>query len=111
MSQKIRHLKIRFLLGFSTLIAGLMGGTIALFQWVERTKVYYLFGEYTRYVLGFGSFAAMIFGAMLVNDTWVLWKVSNGKWRLPIHLSLRQSKITSFIRDEAVSEKHGGKSQ
>jgi len=110
MSQKIRHLKIRFLLGFSALIVGLVGSTIALFQWVERTNVYYLFGEYTRYVLGFSSFAAMIFGAMLINDMWIIWK-ANGKWRLPIHLSVRQSRITSFIRDEAVSEKHGEKSQ
>lgn len=110
MSQKIRHLKIWFLLGFSTLIVGLVGGTIALFQWVERTNVYYLFGEYTRYVLGFGSFAAMIFGAMLINDTWGVWKVSIGKLRLPIHSSARQSPITSSIKPGTMSEERDEKS-
>ena len=110
MSQKTRHLKIRFLLGFSTIIVGLVGGTIALFQWIERTNVYYLFGEYTRYVLGFGSFAAMIFGAMLTNDTWVLWRVSNGKLRLPIYSSARQSQITSFIKPGTMSEERDEKS-
>jgi len=109
MSQKIRHLKTRFLLGFSALIVGLVGGTIALFQWVERTNVYYLFGEYTRYVLGFGSFAAMIFGAMLINDTWGVWKVSIGKLRLPIHSSARQSRITSFIKSVVMSEERDEK--
>jgi len=97
MSRKISHLKIKFLLGFSTLIAGLLGGTVALFGWAERTNVYYVFGEYTRYVLGFGSFAAMIFGAMLINDTWIA-------LRLPIHRSACQSKITSFIKTETMSE-------
>ena len=104
MSRKISHLKIKFLLGFSTLIAGLLGGTVALFGWAERTNVYYVFGEYTRYVLGFGSFAAMIFGAMLINDTWIALRASNGKLRLPIHRSACQSKITSFIKTETMSE-------
>jgi hypothetical protein len=104
MSRKNSHLKIRFLLGFSTLIVGLLGGSIALFEWTERTNVYYLFGEYTRYVLGFGSFAAMIFGTMLINDTWIALRAYNGKLRLPIHKSARQSKITSFIKTETTSE-------
>ena len=76
MAQKIKYIKVRFILGFTTLIVGLIGGTIALFQWVEKTNIRYLFGDYARYVLGFGSFAAMIFGAMLVNDTWIRWRAN-----------------------------------
>lgn len=110
MKQKVRYLKTRFGLGLGTLIVGLLGGTIALFGWVERANAYYLFGEYTRYVLGFGSFAAMIFGAMLTNDTYVLWKVSTGKLRFPVHRKLIQTKITSFIKPAAMSEERGGKS-
>ena len=72
MRQETEYLKVKFALGSITLVVGLIGASIALFQWVERTGVQYLFGDYSRYVLGFGGFAAMIFGAMLINDAWVL---------------------------------------
>ena len=72
MGWRIDPLKVKFFLGSTTLVVGFIGATIALFQWVERTGVQHLFGDYSRYVLGFGGFAAMIFGAMVINDAWVL---------------------------------------
>lgn len=82
MKWEIEYLEVKFILGFITLIVGLIGASIALFQWVERTGIQYLFGDYSRYVLGFGGFAAMIFGAMLINDAWVLSDVVKGKYGL-----------------------------
>lgn len=83
MRQETEYLKVKFALGSITLVVGLIGASIALFQWVERTGIQHLFGDYSRYVLGFGGFAAMIFGAMLINDAWVLKEVSKGKYELP----------------------------
>ena len=82
MGQDIEYLEVKFALGSITLIVGFTAASIALFQWVERTGAQYLFGEYSRYVLGFGGFAAMIFGAMLINDAWVLRDVMRGKYGL-----------------------------
>jgi hypothetical protein len=82
MSEETGYLKVKFALGILSLVVGFIGASIALFQWVERTGVQYLLGNYARYVLGFGGFAAMIFGAMLVNDAWVLSNVMNGKYGL-----------------------------
>lgn len=82
MGQKIEYLKVKFALGTVTLFVGFVAATIALFQWVDRTGVYYLFGCYSRYVLGLGGFAAMIFGSMLINDAWVLRAVMKGKYEL-----------------------------
>jgi len=78
--QEIEYLKVKIALGSITLIVGFIGATIALFQWVERTGVQYLLGDYSRYVLGFGGFVAMIFGAMLLNDAYVLRNVLRGKY-------------------------------
>lgn len=72
MEQKIKYLKVKLVLGCASLVVGLLAAMLALFQWVERTGIYYLFGNYARYVCGFGGFAAMIFGAMLINDFLVL---------------------------------------
>lgn len=83
MRQETEYLKVKFALGSITVVVGLIGASIALFQWVERTGIQHLFGDYSRYVLGFGAFAAMIFGAMLINDAWVLREVSKGKYKLP----------------------------
>ncbi len=83
LKQKIQYLKTKFILGSVSVFVGFVGATIALFQWAERTGVQYLFGNYSRYVLGFGGFAAMIFGAFLVNDAWVLRDVLMGKYGVP----------------------------
>lgn len=91
MKHKIQYLKVKFFLGFVSLVIGFIGATIALFQWVERTGVQYFFGEYSRYVLGFGGFAAMIFGALLVNDAWVLRDVLRGKYELPTSYAISAS--------------------
>jgi len=80
--QETEYLKVKFALGSITLVVGIIGASIALFQWVERTGIQHLFGDYSRYVLGFGGFAAMIFGAMLINDAWVLSDVMKGKYGL-----------------------------
>jgi len=82
LGQEIEYLEVKFALGSITLIVGFVGASIALFQWVEATGVQYLFGDYSRYILGFGGFAAMIFGAMLINDAWVLRNVVKGKYGL-----------------------------
>ena len=77
---KAEYLKVKFILGSVTLAVGLVAAIIALYHWVERTGIQYLLGDYARYVLGFGGFAAMIFGAMLINDAYVLRKVLKGKY-------------------------------
>lgn len=98
---------MKFALGSITLIVGFIGASIALFQWVERTGVQHLFGEYSRYILGFGGFAAMIFGAMLINDVWVLSNVMKGKYGLLTNYTTIKSggtykavKISSEVCDE-----------
>jgi len=88
MKVEIQHLKLKFILGSITLFVGLIAANIALFHWVESTGVQYLFGDCSRYVLGLGGFAAMIFGAMLINDAWVLRSLLNGKYELP-NLTIR----------------------
>lgn len=104
-----KYLRIRFALAIITITAGLMGGTIALFQWIERGDLYYLLGGYARYVLGFGSFAAMIFGSLLLNDSWVAWKISNGKHKSLMHFA-RQAQIIDFLNQESVEAEHGQES-
>ena len=80
MNHKIQYFKVKFCLGSISVLVGLLGATIALFQWVERTGLHYIFGERSRYVLGFGGFAAMILGALLANDAWVLRDVLRGRY-------------------------------
>ncbi|MFQ5621697.1 MAG: hypothetical protein ACE5FT_07725 [Candidatus Nanoarchaeia archaeon] len=80
MEQKIKYLKIKFFLGSITLVAGLLAANLALFQWVERIGLHYLLGEYARYACGYGGFAAIIFGAMLINDFLVLRNILKGKY-------------------------------
>ncbi|MBE0512584.1 hypothetical protein IBX38_06005 [Candidatus Bathyarchaeota archaeon] len=102
MGQEIEYLEFKFALGSITLIVGFIGASIALFQWVERTGVQYLFGDYSRYILGFGGFAAMIFGAMLINDAWVLRNVAKGKYGLLLNYTPhRTSSIYGDIEQSA----------
>ncbi len=107
MEQENAYLKVKFALGLITLIVGFIGASIALFQWVERTGVQYLLGDYARYVLGFGGFAAMIFGAMLINDAWVLSNVMRGKYELLTNhtttkpsVTYEEAKLPSEVYDE-----------
>jgi len=62
-----------------TLVVGFIATNFVLFHWVEQTVIYDPLGDYARYVCAYGGFAAMIFGAMVVNDFLVLRKVSKGK--------------------------------
>ncbi|MDH5779043.1 MAG: DUF2341 domain-containing protein [Candidatus Bathyarchaeota archaeon] len=77
--QRTPYLKIRFALGLITLIIGFIAANFVLFHWVEQTVIYDPLGDYARYVCAYGGFAAMIFGAMAVNDFLVLRKVLKGK--------------------------------
>jgi hypothetical protein len=47
---------------------GLLAATFALFAWSTPDGYLYFLGEYSHYVCAFGSFAAIIFGSMLIND-------------------------------------------
>lgn len=80
MEHKIQYLKVKFCLGSISVLVGFLGATVALFQWVESTGLQYFFGGLSRYVLGFGGFASMILGALLVNDAWVLRDVLRGRY-------------------------------
>ena len=77
--QRTPYLKIRFALGLVTLVIGFIATNFVLFHWVEHTVIYDPLGDYARYVCAYGGFAAMIFGAMAVNDFLVLRKVTKGK--------------------------------
>jgi hypothetical protein len=105
MTRKIQYLEIRFFLGSVSVLVGLVGATIALFQWVDRTGLQHLFGGCSRYVLGFGGFAAMILGALLVNDAWVLTAVLKGKYELPTDYSLH-APPRIYIQEEPSRQNH-----
>jgi hypothetical protein len=47
---------------------GLLAANFALFAWRAPDGFLYFLGEYARYICAFGSFAALIFGSMLIND-------------------------------------------
>jgi hypothetical protein len=88
MQEKTKNLKVKLALGCISLVAGLWAANLALFQWMEPTGLYYLLGDYARYACAYGGFAAMILGAMLVNDFLVLRDLTTVK-----HMS-RRSKVT-----------------
>ena len=71
MSQEIEWSKLKLALGIVSLIVGLLAASFALFNWIELTNLYYLLGNFARYACAYGGFAAIIFGAMLVNDFFV----------------------------------------
>lgn len=69
---KASYLKVRLLLGTVSLLTGLLAASLALFGWQNPNGFFYLLGEYARYACAYGGFAAIIFGAMLINDFFVL---------------------------------------
>jgi hypothetical protein len=71
------YLKFRLLLGTVSLIIGLLAANFALFGWHNPDGFFYLLGEYARYACAYGGFAATIFGAMLINDFFVLRNLIN----------------------------------
>jgi hypothetical protein len=71
---KASYLKVRLLLGCVSLGIGLLAANLALFGWQNPEGFFYLLGEYAHYACAYGGFAAIIFGAMLVNDFFVLRK-------------------------------------
>ena len=70
---KYSYLKIRLLLGTVSLIVGLLATSLAMFAWHAPDGFLYLLGEYARYACAYGGFAAIIFGAMLIND-FLVWR-------------------------------------
>ena len=108
MKHKIQYLKVKFSLGFVSVVVCFIGATIALFEWVERTGVQYFFGEYCRYVLGFGGFAAMIFGALLVNDAWVLRDVVRGKYGVPTYTTAASTTVYEELKSPDKIQKKVG---
>ena len=100
MKRRISYLEIKFVLGLVTLVVGLIAADLALFHWVERTGVYHLLGDYARYVCAYGGFAAMIFGAMLINDFLVLRNVLKEKY-------VTDKEITVFADVDKEEEKKG----
>jgi hypothetical protein len=73
---------VKLILGLITLVVGLLASNLALFQWVERIGLNYLLGYYARYICAYGGFAAMIFGAMLINDFLALRSVTKGSHKI-----------------------------
>lgn len=94
---------MKLALGCVSLVIGLLAANLALFNWIEGTDLYYLLGNYARYVCAYGGFAAMIFGAMVVNDFFVLRNLT------AIKPATRSSKIDSDyqrIRARTLAEDH-----
>jgi len=85
---KVAHLTVKFFLGLGTLVIGLICAGAVMFQMTGWGDAQYLFGPLNRYVLGVGSFVAIIAGAMLLNDAWVLRGVMKGKYESPTHDAL-----------------------
>ena len=81
--QSSSYLKTRFVVGLVTLLIGLWAANLALFNWIERAGLHYLLAEYARYVCAYGGFAAMIFGAMLINDFLVFARSMGRKVMVP----------------------------
>ena len=69
---KASYLRIRLLLGCVSLFVGLLAANLALFGWRSPDGFLYLLGEYAHYACAYGGFAAIILGAMLINDFIVL---------------------------------------
>jgi len=77
--QKVTHLTVKFVLGLATLTVGLICAGVVMFQATGSVDVQSSLGALNRYVLGLSSFIAIVFGAMLCNDAWVLRGVLKGK--------------------------------
>jgi hypothetical protein len=97
MKQKIEYVRVRLALGCVSLVIGLIAANFGLFNWVERTDLFYLLGNYARYVCAYGGFGAMIFGAMLINDFFVLRKFVTKKL-ITIKPEAGSSKVDSDYR-------------
>ena len=76
MERKITYLREKLALGCISLVTGLLAAHFAMFNWIEHTDLYFLLGNYSRYLCAYGGFGAMIFGAMLIND-FMVFRTSN----------------------------------
>ena len=82
MEQKNHSSRVRLVLGLVSLIVGFFASNLALFHWIERTNIYYLLGDYARYICGYSGFAAMILGALLINDFFTFRSLPKEKTKL-----------------------------
>jgi len=82
---KVRHLAVKFVLGLATLVVGLICAVYVMFQRTESVGIQYTFGGLNRYVLGLSSIIAIVAGAMLLNDAWVLREILKGRYELPTY--------------------------
>jgi hypothetical protein len=69
---KASYLRFKGLLGTVSLVTGLLAANFALFGWRSPDGFSYLLGDYARYACAYGGLAAIIFGAILMNDFFVL---------------------------------------
>lgn len=83
MQQKTPYLKKRLILGFCTLILGVLTANLTIFNWVEAIGLHHLLGSYAPYICAFGGFAAMIFGTMLIDDFLLISFYSQGNQMPP----------------------------
>jgi cytoskeletal protein CcmA (bactofilin family) len=82
-AQKIERLNMMFIVGTVTLIVGFVVANIALFQWLECIGMQSLLGDSARYVFGLAGFAAIVLGAVMMRDAWILRNVLKGKYKQP----------------------------
>jgi hypothetical protein len=66
------YIKVKLMLGITSLIIGVAALVFALFGWSQTAQP--LFGIYNRYVCIFGSSGAMIMGTLLANESLALRK-------------------------------------
>jgi hypothetical protein len=94
------YLKVRLVLGLTSLLVGLWAANLALFQWIERVGIHYLFGEYARYVCAYGGFGAIVFGSMLINDYLVQAKALRNKGKLRLIVAHGTQTIPEIKKTE-----------
>jgi len=87
------YLKFRLILGTVSLIIGASAANLALFGWRDPDGFSYLLGEYAPYACGFGGFSAIIFGAMLIKDFFVLRALTVSK------RNTRRNATAGFMRN------------
>ena len=102
MKQKIEYLKVKLALGSVSLVAGLLAANLVLFNWMEQTNLHYALGNYARYACAYGGFAAMIFGAMLINDFLIFRNAEVIKY---IEDSMSEPELNVFFNFEKDEEK------
>ena len=66
------HVEVKLILGIISLVIGMPALAFAIFVWPQTVQP--LFSIYNRYVCVFGSFGAIISGALLINESFAIRK-------------------------------------